>query len=164
MLGLQYSGDRMTARERLKDAQYDSLDSMIAAYAAEAVRTAQTDFRLTLDSEPGSIDRLETILNRLCPAPDPLPPGETEWLTLLWGSYFGEWLRSRHGGTWSMSVYPGSQLSVPTLEISGSRLYPMMKVHRRLTLGAAESLPAFYALVAGRLEKAATAPSEQQRR
>jgi hypothetical protein len=148
----------MTPRERLIQAKYDSLDAMIAAYAAEAVRAARAEFRETLDYQLASLDRLETILNRLCPAPDPLPPSEAEWLTLLWGSYFGELLRAQHGGTWSMTVYPGSDFSVPTLEIAGSRLYPTLKVHRRLTLGSGESLPAFYTMVAARISAAQALP------
>jgi len=141
----------MTSRERLSQAKYETLEAMMAAYAAEAVRVARAEFRETLDYERVSLDRLETILNRLCPAPDPLPAEDAEWLTLLWGSYFGELLRALHGGEWSMTIYPGSDFSVPTLEIAGSRLYPTLKVHRRLALGSGESLPAFYTMIAARL-------------
>jgi hypothetical protein len=141
----------MTSRERLSQAKYETLEAMMAAYAAEAVRVARAEFRETLDYERASLDRLETILNRLCPAPDPLPAEDAEWLTLLWGSYFGELLRALHSGEWSMTIYPGSDFSVPTLEIAGSRLYPTLKVHRRLALGSGESLPAFYTMIAARL-------------
>jgi hypothetical protein len=37
--------------------------------------------------------------------------------------------------------------------IRGSRLYPLVKVYRRLTLGEAENLTTFYKMVSGRLEK-----------
>jgi len=141
----------MTTRERLSQAKFDTLEAMIAAYAAEAVRVARAEFRETLDEHPASLDRLETILNRLCPAPDPLDAEEANWLTLLWGSYFGELLRALHGGEWSMTVYPGADFSVPTLTILGSRIYPTLKVHRRLLLGSGESLPAFYTMIAARL-------------
>ena len=141
-----------------KTGNYDTLEAMIAGQAAEAVRVARADFRETLDYRVASLDRLEAILNRLCPAPDPLTGDQAETLTLLWGSYFGELLRTLHGGDWIMSVYPGTEFSVPTLEVEGSRLYPLMKVHRRLTLGSGESLPAFYAMVAARLASAAREP------
>jgi hypothetical protein len=147
----------MSTRERLSQAKYDTLEAMMGAYAAEAVKVARHDFRETLDFKAASLDRLEAILNRLCPAPDPLPVLEADWLTLLWGSYFGEMLRALHGGAWSMSVYPGSDFSVPTLEVAApgtaavSRIYPTLKVHRRLSMGRGESLPAFYTMLAARL-------------
>jgi hypothetical protein len=142
------------ARERLKDKKWDGMESMMEAHAAEALAVAKADFHEALDWEEDSIERLERILNRLCPAPSPLDPAEGEWLTILWGSYFGELLRHLHGGEWLMSVYPGSDFSVPTLEIEGARLYPTLKVHRRLSLGAGESLPAFHALMRSRLDAA----------
>jgi hypothetical protein len=38
------------------------------------------------------------------------------------------------------------------LVIRGARLYPLMKVYRRLTMGAAENLSAFYKMVSNRLQ------------
>ena len=142
------------ARERLRGRTWDGLQSMIAGYAAEAVAIAKADFHENLPYDQASLESLERILNRLCPAPDPLPAENSEWLTLLWGSWFGELLRQLHGGEWAMTIYPGSEFSVPTLEMNGSRLYPMMKVHRRLALGAGESLPAFYTMLRSRLPAA----------
>jgi hypothetical protein len=147
--------DRSTkARERLKDRKWDGLELMMESHAAEAIAAAKADFHEALDWDDSSIERLERILNRLCPAPSPLPAEEGEWLTILWGSYFGELLRHLHGGQWSMSVYPGSDFSVPTLEVEGARLYPTLKVHRRLSLGAGEGLQAFYIMMLGRLATA----------
>ncbi len=153
---LRYTSKQMSPRERLAAAKYDSLERMMSAYAEEAVRQARTDHRETLDGTSASLAALERILNRLCPAPDPLEKAEAEWLTLLWGSYFGELLRREFGGEWTMSVYPGSEFSVPTLELGGaSRLYPLLKVNRRLTLGASEELPAFHRMIVARVGAAA---------
>jgi hypothetical protein len=137
----------MNPRERLAETVFDSLDAMNAAYAAEAVRSAPRDLQRGLDYTAASIAPLERILNGLCPPPEP----DQDYLTRLWGSYFGEVLRHEFGGEWSMSVYPGSELAVPTLEVNGSRLYPMLKVFRRLTLGPSEDIPTFYHLVTARL-------------
>ncbi len=63
----------MTPRERLTQAKHDSLEAMVAAYASEAVRTARTEFHEALDYTLPSLERLEAILNRICPEPDPLP-------------------------------------------------------------------------------------------
>ncbi len=80
---------------------------------------------------------------------------------VLWGSYFGEVIRKRFAGEWELSQYPGGGVSaVPTLVVRGSRLYPLMKVYRRLTLGNGENLPAFYKMISGRLDDASKERSE----
>jgi hypothetical protein len=88
---------------------------------------------------------------------------DLDFQSRLWGSYFGEVLRRRWNGLWLLAPYPGNgeqgsqpNAVVPTLDVAGSRLWPTMKVYRRLTLGAAENLSTFYTLVEKRL--AATSP------
>ena len=138
----------MTAREKLASATYDSLDSMMQTYAEEAVRTAATEHGTKLDYSTDSLEGLEAILETLTPAPE----GDLEWLTKLWGSYFGEVFRRRYSADWTMSEYPGGKFAVPTLEISGSRIYPLLKVHRRLTLGTSEDLVSFAEMARKRLD------------
>jgi hypothetical protein len=138
----------MTPREKLAGTTFDSLDAMMQAYAAEAVRVAATEYNRKLDYSVDSIEPLETILDTL----PPVPEGDLEWLTKLWGSYLGEVFRRRYSAEWTMSVYPGEQFAVPTLEISGSRIYPLLKVQRRLTLGAAEGLVTFTEMARKRLD------------
>jgi hypothetical protein len=140
----------MTTRDQLASATFDSLDGMMQAYAAEAVRIAASEHRSKLDYSPASIETLENILNAHAPAPET----DLEWLTKLWGSYFGEVFRRRYCAEWTMSEYPGGKFAVPTLEIGGSRIYPLLKVHRRLTLGASESLVSFAEMVRKRLDGA----------
>jgi hypothetical protein len=138
----------MSAKERLTNTSFDSLDAMMQAYAAEAVRIAAAEHRAKLDYSTASIDALESILSTLV---EP-PVDDLEWLTKLWGSYFGEVFRRRYSSTWTMSEYPGGQLAIPTVEIGGSRIYPLLKVHRRLTLGETENLVAFTQMARKRLD------------
>jgi hypothetical protein len=138
----------MTAREKLATTTFGSLEAMMQAHAAEAVRVAAAEHGSRLDYSPTSIDTLEGILDRLSPAPE----GDLEWLTKLWGSYFGEVFRRRYPSEWTMSEYPGAKFSVPTLEIGGSRIYPLLKVQRRLTMGASESLVTFTEMARKRLD------------
>jgi hypothetical protein len=42
-------------------------------------------------------------------------------------------------------------MAVPAIDVRGSRLFPLMKVYRRLTIGGEEDLQAFYTMVTGRL-------------
>lgn len=138
----------MSAKERLTNTSFDSLDAMMQAYAAEAVRVAASEHRAKLDYSTTSIDALESILSTLVQ-----PPAEDlEWLTKLWGSYFGEVFRRRYSSTWTMSEYPGGQLAIPTVEIGGSRIYPLLKVHRRLTMGETENLVTFTQMARKRLD------------
>ena len=138
----------MTAKERLTNTSFDSLDAMMQAYAAEAVRIAASEHRVKLDFSTASIDALEDILSTL----DQTQADDLEWLTKLWGSYFGEVFRRRYSSTWTMSEYPGGPLAIPTVEISGSRIYPLLKVHRRLTMGEGENLVAFTQMARKRLD------------
>jgi hypothetical protein len=136
-------------KEKLAETQFASLEAMMLAYADEAVRVAADGHRVRLDFSPQSIEELEEILAGQAAV-------DLEYQTRTWGSYFGEVLRRQWGGEWAFTQYPNAVAAVPTLEIAGSRLYPLMKVNRRLTLGDSESLTAFLELVKARL---GTSPS-----
>jgi hypothetical protein len=141
----------MTHTTKLAESNFASLAEMMSAYAEEAVRVAWNDHRQRLDLSEGSVDLLEQIL-------DGQAAEDLDFQTRLWGSYFGEVIRRRFAGEWEFSQYPsGGVAAVPTLLIGGSRLYPLMKVYRRLTLGESENLSAFYKMVAARLDKPAPA-------
>jgi hypothetical protein len=131
---------------KLAESNFASLAEMMDAYAEEAVSVAWNDHRQRLDRSESSIDVLERILDGQAAA-------DLEFQTRLWGSYFGEVIRRRFGGEWELTQYPGAVAAVPTLEVRGARLYPLMKVYRRLTLGPDENLAAFYKMVSGRLQQ-----------
>jgi hypothetical protein len=121
---------------------------MMEAYAEDAVRLAADEQGMSLDYTPESISRLETVLAAQVPVPDV----DLEEATRLWGAYFGELIRRRYPAEWIMSVYPGGQFAMPALDIGGSQVYPLLKVFRRLTIGPAEDLTAFYGRVSAALE------------
>ena len=142
----------MTIRTNLAESNFASLAEMMSAYAEEAVRVAWNDHRQRLDLSEASVDQLEQIL-------DGQSAEDLDFQTRLWGSYFGEVIRRRYSGEWELSQYPGGGVAaVPTLLIRSSRLYPLLKVYRRLTLGEAENLSAFYKMVAARLDQPPPAP------
>ena len=144
----------MSAKATLAESNFASLAAMMTAYAEEAIAVAWNDHRQRLDLSDSSIDRLEQIL-------EGQSTEDLEFQTRLWGSYFGEVIRRRFDGEWELSQYPGGGVSlVPTLLINhsrssgpsgGSKLYPLVKVYRRLTLGKSEDLVAFYQMVSERL-------------
>ena len=140
---------------------HDSVSAMAGAYAQQAVEIAR-DFNARLDYSENSLMELESILARLAedmakdmandasqagPSSDDL----TE-ICKLWGSYFGEVIRRRFGGDWSIETYPGKQFATLTLSIAGNKLFPSMKIHRRLTAGEGDNVWTFYKMVKAKLE------------
>jgi hypothetical protein len=133
-------------KAKLAESNFASLSDMMAAYAEEAMRVAWADHRRRLDLSESSVEVLEQIL-------DGQSAEDLEFQTRLWGSYFGEVIRGRYAGEWELAPYPGGGVAVvPTLVVRGARLYPLIKIYRRLTLGRGENLPAFYTMVSNRLD------------
>ncbi len=120
-------------------------------YARAAAGRARDEFRLQLDFSSESIDVLDEVLVLVGESPEL----DLDFETRLWGSYLGEVLRRRYAGGWEMTQYPGGAVAVPAVEVRGSRLFPLLKVYRRLTTGEEEDLGAFFAMVTERLGKPA---------
>ena len=116
-------------------------------YSQAAVETARTEFKQKLDYSPESINNLDEILVLVGESPEI----DLDFESRLWGSYLGELLRHRYAGTWEMTPYPGGAVAVPAIEVRGSRLFPLMKVYRRLTMGEEEDLRGFFTMVTERL-------------
>ena len=120
-------------------------------YAQAAATLGSGEFKQKLDFSSESIDALDEILILVSESPEL----DLDFEVRLWGSYLGEVLRRRYAGGWEMTVYPGGGTAVPSVDVRGSRLFPLMKVYRRLTAGEEEDLGSFYAMVVERLGKPA---------
>jgi hypothetical protein len=138
-------------RKRLESASYPDLGTMMEGYAQAAAACAEREFRQKLDFTSESIDALDEILVLVGESPDL----DVDFEVRLWGSYLGEVLRRRYAGNWEMTQYPGGMAAVPAVDVRGSRLFPLMKVYRRLTVGEEEDLRAFFSMVTERLGKPA---------
>jgi len=130
-------------------AVYASIAAMMESAAATAVVEAERQHGFELDYSEPSIAFLDPILAQVVLQAN---DADIERETKLWGAYFGETLRQIYGGDWEFTQYPGSATAVPTVLVRGIHLYPLMKVYRRLTLGEAERVDAFYTLVKQRIE------------
>lgn len=134
--------------------EHDSVEAMVFAYAKQAVTLAH-EFNAQLDYSENSLMEVETILDRLAremPASRPSSDDVSE-LCKVWGSYLGEVVRRRFGGDWSIETYPGKQFATLTLTVDGKKLFPSMKVHRRLTEGEGDNVWTFYKMVKTKLGK-----------
>ena len=134
-------------RARLEAAVFPDLGTMMEGYAQAASELARNEFLQKLDFSANSIDSLDEILVSVGESPEL----DLDFEVRLWGSYLGEVLRRRYAGVWEMTVYPGGVAAAPAIEVRGSRLFPLMKVYRRLTMGEEEDLRAFFSMVVERL-------------
>ncbi|MGA7341747.1 MAG: hypothetical protein WBE72_24750 [Terracidiphilus sp.] len=138
-------------RKLLESAAYPDLGAMMEGYANAAVELSAGGFGHKLDFSSESVDALDDILVLVGDSPEL----DMDFEVRLWGSYLGEVLRRRYAGSWEMTVYPGGASAVPSVDVRGSRLFPLMKVYRRLTVGEEEDLHTFFAMVTERLGKPA---------
>ena len=138
-------------RTKLEAAVFPDLDAMMEGYAAGAVELAGEVFRQSLDYTAESMVAFEAVLAELSEKPEL----DYDYEVKLWGSYLGEVLRRRYNGRWEMTPYPGGAAAVPSVEIRGSKLFPLMKVYRRITMGDAESIAAFFDMVTERMGRPA---------
>jgi len=134
-------------RKRLESTSFQNLEAMMQGYAHAAVDQARRQFKRKLDFSSDSIDALDDVLVLVGESPE----FDIDFEVRLWGSYFGEVLRRRYAGNWEMTRYPGGEMAVPAVEVRGSRLFPLMKVYRRLTEGEEEDLHSFFTMVTERL-------------
>ena len=132
---------------------HDSVNAMIIAYAQKAVESARA-LHAELDFSENSLMQLEIILDRLARQSDAETRSDVDLTELCktWGSYFGEVVRRRFGGEWSIETYPGKQFATLTLTVAGNKIFPSMKVHRRLTEGDRDNVWSFYKMVKAKLE------------
>jgi hypothetical protein len=138
-------------RKRLESTSFPNLGAMMEGYAQAAAELAKGEFGQKLDFTSDSIDSLDEILVLVGESPEI----DIDFEVRLWGSYLGEVLRRRYAGSWEMTQYPGGVAAVPAVELRGSRLFPLMKVFRRLTEGEEEDLRTFFSMVTERLGKPA---------
>src|SRR5947209_20315521 len=132
---------------------HDSVDEMAHAYAEQAVTVAR-EFKTQLDYSENSLLEVEAILAQLAremPTSKPSSDDVSE-LCKMWGCYLGEVVRRRFGGEWSIETYPGKQFATLTLNVSDNKLFPSLKIHRRLSEGDGDNVWTFYKMVRSRLE------------
>ena len=134
-------------RNRLESQNFADLGSMMEGYARAAADLARSGFARKLDFTSDSIDTLDEVLVLVSESPEL----DVDFEVRLWGAYLGEVLRRRYAGTWEMTPYPGGAVAVPAVDVRGSRLFPLIKVYRRLTMGEEEDLRSFFTMVTGRL-------------
>ena len=77
---------------------------------------------------------------------------QVDEMSRVWGGYLGEVVRRRFGGEWTIEKYPAGDFLIVTLNVNGAKVFPAMKIHKRLTNGVADNVLPFYQNVRARLE------------
>ncbi|GEM_PF-382229 len=138
-----------------------TISEMMEQYAADAVRLAP-QFGVALDYSESSLEALEHILDQLAgkrpiseaePRSEDTMQKELDSVSRIWGGYFGETIRRLWGGEWGVETYPGTIAPVISVDIGGAKLFPVMKIYRRLTKGQDENVWRFYQMVRERVSK-----------
>jgi len=120
-------------------------------------------FNVELDYTEQSLEQVEQLLGQLhdelqngnmidSAAPPQLDQQNVDEMSRIWGGYLGEVVRRRFGGEWTIEKYPAGDFLIVTLNVNGAKVFPAMKIHKRLTNGAADDLLLFYRNVRDRLE------------
>jgi len=132
---------------------YNSVAEMMQSQAEQAVSAARS-YHVDLDYSEASLEQLEEILGRLYRAMPSSKPtaSQIEEACKLWGGYLGEVVRRRWGGEWSLDTYPAGNFATPTLTVVAGKMFPTMKIHRRLTEGPKENVWEFYRMMRRKLE------------
>src|SRR5438132_8399297 len=129
----------------------EEIAPMMQAFAEQAVRLGR-EFKVELDYSERSLEEVERLLARFREGISEADANKIDEMSKIWGGYLGEVVRRRFGGEWSVEKYPAGDFLIVTLNVNGAKLFPAMKIHKRLTNGAADDLLAFYRNVRARLE------------
>jgi hypothetical protein len=134
--------------------------TMMQGYAEQAIALAR-EFKIELDYSEASMEKVEGLLGQLQgelsqwslgkSSPQHVADKPLDEMARIWGGYLGEVVRRRFGGEWTIESYPGGEFLIIALNVGGSRLFPAMKVHKRLTEGATDNLWTFYQMMREKL-------------
>lgn len=130
-----------------------SINSMMAAYAEDAVDYARTVFGIALDYSNDSIEHVESIaakLHRERPrgwlakmmkrGPT---PAEIDQVCKMLGGYIGEVFRRSKGGDWAIH----QDFNALGVQRDEAWVFPPSKVHKRLTNGDEDNLWSYYRVI-----------------
>lgn len=127
----------------------NDIGRMMQDYAEQAVRLARQR-QIELDYSEQSLEQVDRLLERWHEQRESEP--QLDEMARIWGGYLGEVVRRRFGGEWTIEKYPAGDFPIVTLNVNGARLFPAMKIHKRLTNGAIDNVVPFYKNVRARLE------------
>ncbi len=142
---------RWMTEQTMESPPTPTIQDLAEAYALDAVDHAKDTVGRDLDMSPASIAAVEEILGMLH---DALPKGfvqrlmkrgpdarTIETMSKAYGYYVGEVMRRAVGGSWSLAD------GVATLTIGDAVVWPVARVHRRITAGPEDNVQHYVTLI-----------------
>jgi len=130
-----------------------SPNEIMAAYAANAVNFAHSNFGISLDFSVESIEQVESMANRLFHT---RPKGfiaklfrkqpsdnDVQNVCKMLGAYIGEVYRQNKGGEWEINH---DQQAIGLL-VGDTWIFPLAKVLKRITNGKKDNLSEYFATI-----------------
>jgi hypothetical protein len=107
-----------------------------------AVDTAATDFDVTLDYTPASIEKVEGILARIHDqhSASPLERAQLTKQALKWGAYVGEVIKTQKRSEWALDSAVGGPGSLPIVYDNKSESFPVRWCYNRIVNGREDNV------------------------
>jgi len=81
------------------------------------------------------------------------PSDDDLWvMSKVWGSYIGKVIEDRWGGEWGEPMEVGNHTAM-TLNVSGIKIVPTVKVYKRLTNGPEDNILVYYKVLSSKFQE-----------
>jgi len=119
----------------------DPWDKKMRLMAEQEIIDSWTGFKVPLDFSDGSIQALETVLDRMTRSPQIQSFTEKDLRAeaLIAGAYVGEVIRRNHLGVWAIDSETAAELSFPMKHGSGEE-FPCTWCYKRLKNGPEDNI------------------------
>jgi len=132
---------RNEGRQSITEAE---LLALMQQRAQEAVERAESEYEITLDQSPASVERVDEILGRLHErhAASKLSEAEVNHESLTWGAYVGEVIKKVRPGEWAQDSAVGGPFSLPIVytQEENSESFPVRWCRKRIVNGDEDNI------------------------
>jgi competence protein ComEC len=137
------------------------INSEMKAAADYAIRSAKEKFGQELDFSDQSIDKLENLLDQAYQSLSNLPKDEKTSNAIsmaanIWGSYLGEFMRLKWGGTWTLKA------SERLVSIKNAEFSPIRFVYKKITSHPEYSVKKYLMVTESKILPSPVIPKQSQ--
>ncbi len=124
----------------------ENIQKIAEAYSRDACDFFRDKLRITLDWSDGSIQQIESVLNKFHHQTKVEKPTAEIIMgyAKAFGSYVGEVYRKNHGATWGMVEMNGQKFPGLKAEIDGTLFWPWGRAQNRIVDGAENNVWHYY--------------------